>query len=345
MASAGEFLVAPQPVAAQPVAAEPAWWPLVAATLGVVLAACVLAGCLPVGFSIAIVFLFAGPHNWLECRYMLSRMPPRWGPLRPYFLTGLLGVPLLAAALLALPWVARGWQWRDDQWQLGLAAWNSLFLVWIGVLATLRSRQAPRRRWDWIWPLLFVLLAANWAWPLAWSLVLVYAHPLLALWFLDCELRRHSAQGRRAYRWCLLAVPVALLVLVWRLAGAPDLPGDDLLTSQITRHAGADILPRVSSHLLVSLHTFLEMLHYAIWVVAIPLLTLPAQRWRLERVPLSRKSAGWRLAVVAVIGLGAVVMLVLWAGFLADYPLTRDIYFSVALLHVLAEIPFLLRML
>ena len=39
------------------------------------------------------------------------------------------------------------------------------------------------------------------------------------------------------------------------------------------------------------------------------------------------------------------VSLVLWAGFLSNYPLTRDIYFTVAMLHVLAEAPFLLRLL
>jgi hypothetical protein len=38
-------------------------------------------------------------------------------------------------------------------------------------------------------------------------------------------------------------------------------------------------------------------------------------------------------------------MLVLWVGFLADYPLTRSVYFTVALLHVLVEFPFLLRLL
>ena len=31
----------------------------------------------------------------------------------------------------------------------------------------------------------------------------------------------------------------------------------------------------------------------------------------------------------------------LWAGFLADYPLTRDVYFTVAMFHVLAEVPHL----
>ena len=42
---------------------------------------------------------------------------------------------------------------------------------------------------------------------------------------------------------------------------------------------------------------------------------------------------------------GAAVMLLLWCGFLTDYPTTRDVYFTVAMLHVLAEFPFLLRLL
>jgi hypothetical protein len=32
-----------------------------------------------------------------------------------------------------------------------------------------------------------------------------------------------------------------------------------------------------------------------------------------------------------------------WVGFLVDYPVTRSLYFTVALVHVLAEIPFLVR--
>jgi hypothetical protein len=38
-------------------------------------------------------------------------------------------------------------------------------------------------------------------------------------------------------------------------------------------------------------------------------------------------------------------MVVLWFGFSIDYSTTRDIYFTVAIAHVLAEAPFLLRML
>jgi hypothetical protein len=33
----------------------------------------------------------------------------------------------------------------------------------------------------------------------------------------------------------------------------------------------------------------------------------------------------------------------LWLCFLADYPTTRDVYFTFAMAHVLAEVPFLLR--
>jgi hypothetical protein len=38
------------------------------------------------------------------------------------------------------------------------------------------------------------------------------------------------------------------------------------------------------------------------------------------------------------------VVVVLWVCFGLDYSTTRDIYFTVAMLHVLAEVPFLLRM-
>src|SRR5947209_750694 len=68
-----------------------------AACLTVACAAALLAGWAPVGFSIVTVFLFAGPHNWIEFRYFVSRMPAHWGPLRGYFLLAIAGVVGLAA--------------------------------------------------------------------------------------------------------------------------------------------------------------------------------------------------------------------------------------------------------
>src|SRR5688500_19803468 len=74
----------------------------------VIAASCLLAGFAPLGFSIATVVLFAGPHNWLEARYILTRMPARWGPLTLYFTLGIAGVVMLAGSIAALRWLG-GW--------------------------------------------------------------------------------------------------------------------------------------------------------------------------------------------------------------------------------------------
>ena len=317
-----------------------------AGLLGIGMAAVVgsatFAALLPIGFSIAIVFLFAGLHNWLEARYLLARMPPRWGRMRAYYATGIGGVVGLTAGMIALPGTAAATADPPAAWMVLLAVWNSALVLWVAALATLRARQNPRRDWPWIWPLALAAIGGAWLAPVGWSLVLVYLHPLAALVFLDAEIGRRRPELRRAYRGCLLAVPAALAVLAWRLAAASDLAGDDLLTTQITAHAGAGVVPHVSTHFLVSAHTFLEMLHYAAWCLGIPLLTA-ALPWRLASVPLARKSPGWRTAVVAVLVTGAAAVVLLWTAFAVDYPLTRSVYFTVALAHVLAEVPFLLR--
>ena len=184
-------------------------------------------------------------------------------------------------------------------------------------------------------------------WPLAWSAALVYIHPLVALWFLDRELARAKSPWLGGYRLCLAAVPLLLGLLWWRLAGAPNLPGEDQLTMQITQHAGDGILSGISTHLLVATHAFLEMLHYGVWLLAVPLVARMALPWQvnsqLSQTPLARRNWLWRSGVAVVLALGLLIVIVLWAGFAADYPLTRNIYFTVAMLHVLAEVPFLLR--
>ncbi len=309
-----------------------------------VLAAAAVAGLFPIGLSIVIVFLLAGPHNWFEVRYMLGRLPARWGKLRGYFVLGLGGVLVLTAGFVALPWIARASDWSDEAWTLGLATWNTLMILWIGALVTWRGRQNPRRPWDLAVPLSFVLVAVNWLHPFAWSLLLVYVHPLMALWFLDRELGRQRSAWRESYRRVLWCVPIGLVALCAWHARSPNLPGDDVLTWQITRHAGAEILSGVSTHLLVASHTFLELLHYGVWIVALPLVS-GAVPWRTSDVPLARRSPVWRQAIVLGVALGALIVVGLWATFLADYPLTRDLYFTIALAHVLAEVPFLLRLL
>lgn len=307
---------------------------------------CALAGWAPLGYSILIVFLFAGPHNLLEARYMIGRMPPRWGTLRPYFLTGLIGIPLLTGITIGVPRVLGASGADREVWLVGIATANSLILIWIMILVLLRSRQnPPRPGWVAAIPIGFLLIGVNWLYPLAWSVALIYLHPLLALWFLDRELGKRRNNWQRVYRRCLMVIPLLLLAILIRLGPSSDLPGDDVLTLQITRHAGAGVIRGISSHALVASHAFLEMLHYAIWIMVMPILTFRTVPWNLTRVPLAKSSKFWRAVLVGLLAFGLIATLVLWAGFLVDYPLTRDIYFTLAMLHVFAEIPFLLRLL
>ena len=314
------------------------------------------------------VFLFAGPHNWVEFRYFLSRMPPRWGTLRAFYLTGIVGTLALTVAYIALSVAARQPAWNDASLVNAAAVWNSALVLWVCVLVALRNRQklrvppspgygaasaasaaemenvAPAN--PWLLPLAigFILVAGVWLAPVAWEIGIVYLHPFIAMWFLDREIARSRPAWQRAYRRCLLAIPVALVVLWSRLWDAPPLAGgNDMITMRITQHAG--IITGVSSHALVATHTFLEMLHYGVWLVAIPLVALRVAPWKLAAVPLARRSAWWHRAVVLTGLVGALILVVLWGGFLADYPQTRDIYFTVAIGHVLAEATFLLRLL
>jgi hypothetical protein len=311
------------------------------ACLGLAAAAALLAGWAPLGFSLVTVFLFAGPHNWLEARYFLRKLPARWGKSAGFFTLGFAGVVGLSAAFAGLSYLL----YTGGAGEQGLSLWLTALLVWIAALVHLRSRQTPRRDWGLVWPVCFALVAVSWLVPGRAALALVYLHPLMALWLLDRELGRSRPEWRRPFRLCVACLPLFLAALWWRLADAPPLPfspDHPELDRQITYHAGEGVLP-VNSHLLVATHTFLEMLHYGVWIVAIPLVGLGLAPWRLGNVPLARRSGAFRVGVVAFLAAGVAVVLLLWGCFLADYALTRAVYFIVAVLHVLAEVPFLLR--
>lgn len=318
-------------------------WRMLALLIGVLASAAALVAGLPLGVSIVAVFLFAGPHNWLEARYFLGRLPARFGPLRGFFLAGLAGTLLLTAAFAAFPELARRFNWTDDAWNTALSTWNSALILWIAGLAYWRSRTPPYRDWPWLMPVAWTLVAVNWLAPLSINLALVYLHPLIALVFLDRELGRRRSPWRTAYRAALITLPLCLAAIAWAQHGAPPLPGDDVISLQIQRHVGTDILPQVSPRLLVAWHAYLELLHYGVWVLALPLVGVRTLPWKIANTPLGRRSGVWRAALTAFVACGAVIVLALWGAFLVDYPLTRDIYFTVALLHVLAEAPLLLR--
>jgi len=303
-----------------------------------------LANWLPLQMSIVTVFLFAGPHNWFELRYFLMRLPARFGRSRNFFAVAFAGIFLLTIAYLSLPALYYANIWSGSNWPTAIATWNTLLLLWIGALVILRGKQNSRRDWSWALPVVFTLCAVNWLAPELFSLAIVYIHPLVALWFLDRHLRRARPEWLSTYRRSLLLLPLLIVGMIWQLGRTQPLSDDNGLFWRITQHAGADLLPNVSSHMLVSVHVFLEMLHYAVWLIALPLIGATGAVWSVKTIPLARRRGGFPKLIAAVLVLGVFVVAMLWLGFSVNYAATRDIYFAVAIAHVLAEAPFLLRM-
>lgn len=318
----------------------------------------VFASWLPLQVSVVTVFLFAGPHNWFELRYFLMRLPVRFGKSRNFFITAFAGIAFLTLTYVSLPIVYTLGLVQTDSWPTILATWNTLLLLWIGVLVWLRGRNKVRRDWSWGFAAVLALCSINWLAPEIFSLGIVYLHPLVALCFLDRHLARTRPDWLRAYRSCLCLLPLLLGGMFWQLGRTPMLADDNGLFWRITQHAGAELLPNVSSHLLVATHVFLEMLHYGVWLVALPLIaplkkTLqsensPARKrdrfWNFRTLPVARHPRGFPKLVATTLAFGVFLVVILWFGFSLDYTTTRDVYFTLAIAHVLAEAPFLLRM-
>jgi hypothetical protein len=299
-----------------------------------VLVTALLATWLPLQASIVTVLLFAGPHNWFEFRYFLMRLPVRFGKSRNFFVTAFAGIAFLTVTYVSLPFVYQTVGWSSETWLIVLASWNTLLLAWLAVLIRLRAKQKRMVDWAGATPALLAIAALNWLGPEFFSLAIVYAHPLVALWFLDRQLKRTRPAWVSAYRRCLCALPLIVGLMIWQLSQTPALNDDNGLFWRITQHSGAQLLPQVSSHLLVSVHLFLEMLHYGVWIIALPLVGPSFFKFKTGNKSITRKA-------LLVVGVAAVA--VLWVGFAANYTETRDLYFTIAIAHVLAEAPFLLK--
>jgi hypothetical protein len=313
-------------------------------TAGCALAALVIGG-FPLQMSIATIFLFAGAHNFMEFRYFAARMPLRWGRSRLYYTVGIGGVVVLAGAYLTLYFASGNWLWSLDTHATLTATWNTVFVLWLGLLVYLRGRQRPRSDWSWAFPVVFLFAALAWVAPQYWALALVYIHPLIALWFLERQIRRTRPEWLRSYHWCLASIPIFLALLWMSLSGEANLSEETNLFWRISQHAGSQILPGISSHVLVATHVFLESVHYFVWILLIPLVDRRAVPWKLGEVPLFAKKGGFPRLVVGAVAVSLLLIVALWLGFAVDYATTRDVYFAFAIAHVLAEFPFLIKML
>jgi hypothetical protein len=302
-------------------------------------------GAFPLSASIVTIFLFAGVHNWFEFRYFAARMPLAWGKSRTFYAVGIGGVIVLTAAYLSIYFGSGNWLWSAGNWQIAVSSWNTVFVLWVGGLFYLRGRQKPRTDWSLAFAAAFLVAALVWLVPAYWSLGLVYLHPLIALWFLERQIRRTRKEWLKSYHFCLLTIPFFVFVLYFLFADAPDLPDETTLFWRITQHAGSAVLPALSSHFLVAAHVFLETLHYAVWILLIPLTDRRAVPWRIREIPLAASDRGFPKTVFLVLTVSVLLVFALWIGFSVDYETTRDVYFAFAIAHVLAEFPFLVKML
>jgi len=309
----------------------------------IIATAATVAAWFPLHLSIASVFLFAGPHNWIEARYMLSRLPARWGKLRNFFRLSIFGIVTLTLSFALLPYLQSCLPLSPHWNPFFLSLWCTLLLTWIGVLARLREKQPPRRNWEFLPATLLAAAAAAWLAPHAFSLAVLYAHPLLAFWLLDRELLRSKPDWRHQYHRVMILIPIFALALIVALHNNPSLPSSTKTAERIIAHSGAFWFPSISNHLLVAIHAFLELVHYGIWIFAIPLANDKIWQSAARAIPLAKRSPAWNLAVITFIAAGGLLVVFLWLGFLTDYATTRDLYFTIAMIHVLAEIPFLLR--
>ena len=307
----------------------------------IALAAAIVAA--PLGMAMGVVLVCAGPHNWCEARYFLSRMPGRWGAWRANVLTGLGGVALLTLAFIGLAvWPHVRPDAASETSLVLLALWQTALVVWIVALIGLRerSRRGPAEAWRAVaaaLPVASICVAAAWLWPSWASVALVFAHPLLSLAFLDRELAVRRVAWRPAWRGTVALLPLVVAGVWWSatvvdaapLAGTPE-----------AAQAGAFLLPAAAAPALIATHVLLEAVHYAVWIVGIPITTAAAP-WHLRGVPLAAPSRGWRGWLAGLLAAGALIVVLLWIMFAIDYAWTRQLYFTVAVAHVLAEVPFL----
>jgi hypothetical protein len=299
----------------------------------------------PVEFALASVFVLAGPHNWMEFRYAVARLPARLAPFRDYFVVAVGGVLLLTAGAMLVPGAAR-FGGSAQSLALWATLWNVALIAWIAALALLRSRQKPVRDWSWVVPVALGVAAVAWWRPSAWALALVYAHPIVSFVVLDRELRRRRREWRPAYHAALLVLPVLVALLCWSLRDAPPLAGEgsDALTMRLLRQAGGDSATWLSPRALVATLALLELLHYAVWIVALPVVTGQGVPWRRLHLPIAREHPARQRLVRLALGALAVAVVALWLAFTADYTRARDLYFTIAIVHVLAEVPVVLRL-
>ena len=158
--------------------------------LGIAILAAAFSGLVPIEFSIATVFLFAGPAQLARGPLRPRPAPGPRGKLWGFFAVSAVGIVGLTAAFAAIPWLTARRTTPRSSAEL-YAVWNTTFLFWVAALVWMRSRTNPR--FDGGLGLaagVSDLRPASGSTRSRCNVALIYLHPLMALWLLDRELAR-----------------------------------------------------------------------------------------------------------------------------------------------------------
>lgn len=287
------------------------------------LAALVLAVLAPTLLLLAGPLLLGVPHLVSDVRYLI---------LRPAIGARLRTVLLAGSALLLLLRVAHG---------LGLARLSSAELLVAGGLILTASLCAAQKRASWRVGLVLVALlalgSAAWVWPRAFGVVLAHAHNLvaLALWVFGFARQRRSATllalGFLGVGALLLATPLAWFGFELGLRECLGLS---------SFQAAAALAPGVRSTTLalglVSSFAFLQSLHYAIWLHAVPQEETRGNAtlsFRMSARQLRRELGRWGFFAAAALTL-AVPALACCGSVVG----TKDLYLSLSAFHAYLEL-------
>lgn len=247
----------------------------------------------------------------MEARYFAARMPVMWGAQRRFFVIAIAGIVALSLTFSLIP--------------VNRSVWHSATALWILILLRMSRKDALSMAL----PIAFGWMALAWAVPGIADLMLLFLHPLAALWFVHRQIARTRPEWLTGFHMLAASlVPLAMLI-VWSQPASFAVP---TLASFVQRSLPPSLL---------ALHAFLELLHYGAWVILLPSIGLASAPWDFGTIPLVRHRAGWPRLVKAALLAGAAAVILLWACFFVDYRTTRDMYFTLAIVHVMTEIPFL----
>ncbi|MGE4159902.1 MAG: hypothetical protein AB7F75_12490, partial [Planctomycetota bacterium] len=117
---------------------------------------------------------------------------------------------------------------------------------------------------------------------------------------------------------------------------------DPLWSQRIAWQVGWPVLG-INPGFLISTHLFLELVHYMIWVLIIPAWGFRIRPHDTRTIPLAHLSPMARRAIKTILVGSTLFVLALWGGFSLKPHQTWEIYFTLAIGHVLLEFVFVLK--